>query len=130
MAERNGVTTELVGFDFSKEVLEQTKEKNFYVLLIEADSNNPLPRPDGSFDCFAACALFIASHCGPSCCRVLSELLNLVASEPLVLDTTPTWKKVRTTSTCSKIGLQSPQKNLVGHYLGPVDTKYLVQKTE
>lgn len=130
MAESNGVTLELVGVDFSKEMLEKAREKNIYESLIEADLNNPLPYPDGSFDCFVAGALFLAGHCGPS---VLPSLVNAIKiggygvfsiRRNTYLTESQDYVNMLEKLNCTILA------DTVGHYLGPAEANYvMIQKT-
>lgn len=126
MAKNDRVTLEIIGVDFSKEMLQQAEEKNVYESPLEADLNDPPPYSEGSFDCFLAGALFVAGHCGPSGLPSIVKVVKtggfgfFIIRRKTYLDESQNYSDVLKKLNCKVV------KDTVGHYMGPVEVNYVV----
>lgn len=57
---------EIIGVDFSSDMLQLAKMKAVYDRLYQADLNIPLSVPEKSVDLGLSCGVFLEGHCGPS----------------------------------------------------------------
>lgn len=65
MAADRELDLDLIGLDYSKEMIDIAREKKLYSSLAIADVTKPLPIPEASIDAFFACGLFVANQCSP-----------------------------------------------------------------
>lgn len=59
------ISIDMVGLDFSRDMLAAARKKGLYSQLVEADLNEVLPFPENHFDLFLAVGLFLDGHCSP-----------------------------------------------------------------
>ena len=71
-ATRRNVEMYAVGVDYSPEMLNVARKRDWYDEFVVADLEERLPLEEESFDSFVCSGLFLAGHCGPS------ALVNIV----------------------------------------------------
>lgn len=116
---------EMVGLDYSPEMLDVAKEKKVYVDVKVADLNEPLQLDGQLFDFIISAGVFLDGHCGPP---ALVNILDVLAPGGLAVvsvrnesyeDDKDDYSKV-----ISSIGCKVCD-NIVKPYFGPVVANYI-----
>lgn len=123
-----GVAFDMVGLDFSPEMLDLAEKKKVYSELQIADLNDPMPIGDQKFDFAIATGVFLEGHCGPP--ALVNVLDGIAPGRYAVISVRnesfkpkeAEYMKVISNGNCKLL------ENLLMPYLGPVVANYLIIK--
>lgn len=126
MASDEDVRLNLVGLDYSKEMLDVAEKKGLYTSLVQADIHEKLPVKEQSFDFLTSGGVFVAGHCGPSAFPNISKCLKIGGYAIITIrkktfeDAEKEYLRFFEEAGCEIV------ENPLAHYLGPVEAFHTV----